>query len=188
MERPFHTYLEEMRRRVARRPGWVVPWRCSKICRRRSLGTSGRKVPVDESPMRSRSPTFCVMMHSPGLERRACTCGQRIWRRAMSLRSRGDLSAMDAQTRAVPAVADAGRDSASATPLDVPGTYTSWLVYSEMNARWRYWQPEVGGETLWRAKIKGLLSVHSWKGRPSSRERKCFIPETVTRSSRSKVE
>ncbi len=148
VERPFHTYLEEMRRRVARRPGWAVLWRCSKTCRQRSLGTSGRNVQVDESLMRSRSPTFCVMMHSPGLERRACTCGQRIWRRVISLRSRGDLSAMAAQTRAVPAVAAARRDSASATTLDLPGTYTSWLVYSEMNARWRCWRPEVGGETL----------------------------------------
>jgi hypothetical protein len=112
-------------RRVARQPGWAVLWRCSKTCRRRSLSTSGRNVLVDESPMRSRSPTFCVMMHSPGLERRACTCGQRIWRRAISLRSRGDLSAMAAQARAVPATATAGRDRTSATTLDVPGTYTS---------------------------------------------------------------
>jgi hypothetical protein len=65
VERPFHTYLEEM------------IW-CSKTCHRRSLGTSGRKIPVDESPMRSRSLTFCVMMRSPGLERRACTCGQKF--------------------------------------------------------------------------------------------------------------
>jgi hypothetical protein len=71
VESPFHTYLEEMRRRVARRPGWAVPWRCLKTCRRRSLGTSGRNVPVDDSPMRSRSPTYCVMMRSPRLERRA---------------------------------------------------------------------------------------------------------------------
>jgi hypothetical protein len=44
----------------------------------------------------------------------------------------------------------------SATTLDVPGTYTSLLVYSKMNARWCCWRPEVGGETLLRAKIKGL--------------------------------
>jgi hypothetical protein len=81
---------------------------------------------------------------------------QRIWRRAISLISRGDLSAMAAQTRAVPAVAAAGWDSTSATTFDVPSTYTSWLVYSEMNARWHCWRPEVGGETLLRAKIKGL--------------------------------
>ncbi len=30
VERPFHTYLEKMRRRVARLPGWAAPWRCSK--------------------------------------------------------------------------------------------------------------------------------------------------------------
>jgi hypothetical protein len=111
---------------------------------------------MDESPMRSRLPTFCVMMHSPGLERRACTWGQRIWRRAISLRSRGDLSAMAAQTQAFPAAATARRDSSSATTLDVPGTYTSWLVYSEINAMWRCGRPEVGGEILLRAKIKGL--------------------------------
>jgi hypothetical protein len=26
--------------------------------------------------------------------------------------------------------------------------YLSWLVYSEIKARWRCWRPEVGGETL----------------------------------------
>jgi hypothetical protein len=66
----------------------------------------------------------------------------------MSLRSRGDLSVMTAQTQAVPAAAATGRDNAFATTLDVPGRYTSWLVYSEMKARWRCWPPEVGGETL----------------------------------------
>ncbi len=60
----------------------------------------------------SRSPTFWVMMRSPGLERRVCTCGQRIWRRAMSLRSRGALLATAAQTHSAPAAAAAaGRDS-----------------------------------------------------------------------------
>jgi hypothetical protein len=72
----------------------------------------------------------------------------------ISFRSRGNLSLMAANTRAVPAATAAGWDSASATTFDVPGTYTSWLVYSEMNAMWRCWQPEVGGETLLRAKIK----------------------------------
>jgi hypothetical protein len=66
VERPFQTYLEEMRRPVARLQGWAVP------CRRRSLGTSGRKVPVEESSMRSRSATFCVMMRRPGLELSLC--------------------------------------------------------------------------------------------------------------------
>jgi hypothetical protein len=69
----------------------------------------------------------------------------------------------------------------------------TWQIHqlvgvSEMKARWRCWQPEVGGETLCRANIRGLWSVHSWKGRPSSRERKCFIPDTAARSSRAKVE
>ena len=100
--------MEEMRRRVARLPGWAV------------------------------------MMRSPGLERRVSTCRQRIWRRAMSLRSRGDLSAMAAQTRAAPAAAAARRDSASATTLDIPGRYTSWLVYSEMKARGRWLDPVEG--------------------------------------------
>ncbi len=40
--------------------------------------------------------------------------------------------------------------------LTVPGKYLSWLVYSEMKARWRCWRPEVGGETLCRAKMSGL--------------------------------
>jgi hypothetical protein len=81
--------------------------------------------------MSSRLPTFYVMMRIPRLERRACTCGQRIWRRAISFRSRGALSAMAAQTRAVPAAAV----NASATTFYVPGMYTIWFVYSEMNAR-----------------------------------------------------
>jgi hypothetical protein len=62
VERPFQTYLEEIRRLVTRLPGWAVLWRCSKTCRQRSLGTSGRNVPVDKSPLRSRSSTFCLMM------------------------------------------------------------------------------------------------------------------------------
>ncbi len=67
----------------------------------------------------------------------SCTCGQRIWRRAMSLRSRGALSATAAQTHSATAAtaAAAGRDSASATTLVVPGKYFSWLVYSEIKAR-----------------------------------------------------
>jgi hypothetical protein len=92
-------------------------------------------VPVEELPMRSWSTIFCVMMRKPGLEWRACTCGQRICLRAMSFRSRGNLSAMAAQTWVGPAAATAGRDSASATTFDIPGTYTSWFVYYEMNAR-----------------------------------------------------
>jgi hypothetical protein len=65
--------------------------------------------------MRSKSPTLCVMIRRPGLERRACTCGQRIWRRA--------LLAMAAQTLAAAA---ARRDSASAMTFDVPGC---WAIY-----------------------------------------------------------
>ena len=38
--------------------------------------TGGRNVQVEELPMRSRSPTFCVMMRRPGLEWKACTCGR----------------------------------------------------------------------------------------------------------------
>jgi hypothetical protein len=38
-----------------------------------------------------------MMTRRPGLERRACTCGQRIWQRAISFRSRGALSAMAAE-------------------------------------------------------------------------------------------
>ncbi len=51
----------------------------------------------------------------------------------LQIRSRGAPSAMAAQTRAVPAGATAGWDSASPTTFDIPGTYTSWFVYSEMN-------------------------------------------------------
>ncbi len=74
----------------------------------------------------------------------------------MSFRSRGALSAMAAQTRVVPAAATGGRDSASAMTFDLSGTYTKWFVYSDMNARCLCWRPEIGGETLLSAKIKGL--------------------------------
>ena len=104
-------------------------------------------------------PTFFVRMHNPGLERRNCTSGQRIWRSAMSRRSKGALSAMAAQLRAAAAVAtlESGQDSASATTLDIPGTCTSWVVYSEMKARWRCWWPDDGGDTLVRAHNSDLL-------------------------------
>ncbi len=60
---------------------------------------------------------------------------------------------------AVAAMLEAGRESASAMTLDVPGTNTRMLGYSDMNARWRCWLPEVSGDTLLRAKIRGLWSV-----------------------------
>ncbi len=169
-----------MRRRVARIPGWAAPCRWSNTCRRRS---PWQNVPVAVSPMRSRSPTFCETISKLVLEQSVCTWGQRIWRRAMSLRSRGALSAMAEQAgAAVAAMPETGRESASAMTLDVPGTNTRMLVYSDMNASWRCLWPDVGGDTLLRAKIRGLWSVQSWKqwkGLPSSRERKCLIPETA---------
>ncbi len=78
----------------------------------------------------------------------------------MSLRSKGALSAMAAQTgAAVAAMPETGRESASAMTLDVPGTNTRMLGYSDMNARWRFLRPDVGGDTLLRAKIRGVRSV-----------------------------
>ncbi len=64
------------------------PRRWSNTCRRRSLGTKGRNVPVAVSPMRSRSPTLCVTICKPVLERSACTWGQRI-------RQRGHVSEVE---------------------------------------------------------------------------------------------
>ena len=95
----------------------------------------------------------------------------------MSRRSKGALSAMAAQLRTAAAVAELerGRDSAFATTLDIPNTYTSWVVYSEMKARWRCWRPDASGDTLVRAHNSGLWSVHSWNCLPLRRERKCLI-------------
>ncbi len=44
---------------------------------------------------------------------------------------------------------------------DVPGTNTRMLgyIYSDMNARWRCWWPDVGGDILLLAKIRGLRPV-----------------------------
>ena len=56
-----------------------------------------------------------------------------------------------AEGHAAVAELERGRDCASATTLDISGTYTSWVVYSEMKARWRCWRPDAGGDTLVRA-------------------------------------
>ncbi len=61
-------------------------------------GHQGGNIPVMASPMRSRTLTFCVTICKPGLKRSVYTCGQRIWRRAISLRSGRALTAMAAQT------------------------------------------------------------------------------------------
>jgi hypothetical protein len=84
------------------------------------------------------------------------------------------------------AVLEAGRDSAFAATLDIPGMYTKWMMYSEMNARWCCWRPDNGGDTLVRADSSGLWSVHVWKGLPSRQEWKCLIPEKAASSSLSK--
>jgi hypothetical protein len=57
---------------------------------------------------------------------------------------------------AVAAMPETGRESPSAITLDVPGTNTRMLGYSDMNARWRCLRPDV---ILLRAKIRGLRSV-----------------------------
>jgi hypothetical protein len=41
VDSPFPTYLEAMKRRVTRMPGWVALCRWSNTCRRRSLGMGG---------------------------------------------------------------------------------------------------------------------------------------------------
>jgi hypothetical protein len=67
----------------------------------------------------------------------------------MSLRSKGALSAMAPQTgAAMAAMPETGRESASAMTLDVPGTKTKLLGYSDMNARWRCLRPDVSGDIL----------------------------------------
>jgi len=82
---------------------------------------------------------------------------------------------MAAQLRAAAAEAtlESGWDSASATTLDIPGILTSWVVYSEMRARWHCWWLDAGGDTLVRTHNSGLWSVHSRNCLPSSWERKC---------------
>jgi hypothetical protein len=82
------------------------------------------------APMRSRSPTFCVIICIPVLKQIVCTRGQRIWQRAMSLRSKGALSAMAAQAGAAAAgaIPETGWERASAITLDVPGTPNRLLV------------------------------------------------------------
>jgi hypothetical protein len=86
------------------------------------------------------------------------------------------------------ATAMQAQESASATMLDIPGTYTRLQVYSDMNARWPCSGPDNGGDTLLRAKISNLWLVHSWKGLLLRWEQKCLIPETVASSSLSNVE
>ncbi len=67
--------------------------------------------------MRFRSPTLCVTICKPVLERSACT---------MSLRSKRILLVMAKQAGAAAAAAmlEIRRESASATMLDVTGTNT----------------------------------------------------------------
>jgi hypothetical protein len=57
-----------------------------------------------------------------------------------------------------------GRDSASAT------TCRRLVVYSEMKAICRCWQPNTGGDNLRRAANSGLWLVHNWNCLPSSLE------------------
>lgn len=49
---PSHRKREEMRRLVARMPGWPSEWMCAKTCLRKERGTRGLKVDVETSPKR----------------------------------------------------------------------------------------------------------------------------------------
>jgi hypothetical protein len=82
VERPFQTYLEEIRRRVACLPGWAVLWRCSKTCRQRS----GTEAGVVETPaVTAAAPGW------PGVGERRRTCHRRSPSNGTERRSGGYL-------------------------------------------------------------------------------------------------
>ena len=71
---------DEMRRRVARIPGWARVCMWSKIWRWKAAGMRGRKVPVDVSPMRVRVLLRgVVVMVRDGLAVRDGMEGQVCW-------------------------------------------------------------------------------------------------------------
>jgi hypothetical protein len=79
------------------------------------------------------------------------------------------------------------RESTSAMTLDVPSTNTRLLVYSDMNARWRCWGREVGGDTLLRVKSKACSQSKAGRVSPPGRSG-MLISETAARSFLSKME
>ena len=50
MARDFQKIQEEIRRRVARQPGWETMWSRANMEQLRAVGTIGRKVPVETLP------------------------------------------------------------------------------------------------------------------------------------------
>ena len=76
----------EMRRRVARMPGWARVWMWSKIWRVKAAGMRGQNVPVEMSPERLRVVLMGVVtMVRDGLDVRGGMDGQVCWAWAMSV-------------------------------------------------------------------------------------------------------
>jgi hypothetical protein len=171
-----------MRLQVARIPGCAAPCRWSKTCQRRSLNT-GVAEDVQIADFLFDNTQLLAEEEVLYLSAEDLTEGH-------VLKVKGALSVMAAQQEAAPvtAVPEVGRDHASTTTLDTPCIHTKKLVYSKINDRWRCWRPDDNGDTLVRADSSSLWLVHSWKGLPSRKERKCLIPEKAASSSMSKVE
>ena len=79
-----------------------------------------------------------------------------------------------------------GRESASATTLSGPETWTMEEVNSVMKESWRVCRGERSAR-LDRAPQSGLWSVKTVKRRPSRTWRKCLMARKTASNSRSKV-
>ena len=66
-----------------------------------------------------------------------------------------------------------GLERASATTFSIPGTRTIELVNSAKKARWHCCWVDQGGETLNKARVRGLWSVKIVNSLPFKRKRKC---------------
>jgi hypothetical protein len=92
--------------------------------------------------------------------------------------AKGGLSGEQQGAAAVAAIPEVERESSSAATLDIPGTYTRWLVYSDMTLT--------------------LMAAESWRQHPGEGEQQRFVvspqlagvelPETAASSSLSNVE
>ena len=66
-----------------------------------------------------------------------------------------------------------GQERASATTFSIPGTRTIELVNSAKKARWHCCWVDQGGETLNKARVRGLWSVKIVNSLPFKRKQKC---------------
>ncbi len=145
-------------------------------------------MPVETSAARRWAPAGRKASWRDELLSKRCVSAQWFCSAAIASKSIGSATAKAATVSEAFGREGEGVDKKSATMFFSSGRYNICTLNTEIKAKWRCWQGEIGTETWAKAVTSGLRSVQSWKIHPSQKWRKCRIAANAANNSRSKLE